>query len=89
VAAAEKLLKLTPQNYEALDAKGLALCGLAVAGKPEKVESALAAFRAARQITRAAGIVARVRRLFNELLPADSGGILAPVRLEFETNDKG
>ncbi len=93
IAHADKLLAQTPEFYDALDAKGVALCGLALcdAGRGEAFASArlndqsssanasplrdtIAAFRAARTISKDAGIVARVVRLLDALALADPQG---------------
>ena len=76
----ETLLSAYAQNYEALDSKGLALCGLALTEDPKRIAEAVAAYRAARAITKATGIVQRVLRLFDALAQADNHGVLAPVR---------
>jgi hypothetical protein len=73
------MLERCDQNYGALDAKGLALAGLAVLGGGDRAAEAVAAFRAARAITSAPGIVGRVRRLLDALAPTDPAGILARV----------
>ena len=80
VTCADTLLSASAQNYAALDSKGLALCGLALTEDPNRVAEAAAAYRAARAITKATGIVQRVLRLFDTLAQADADGILAPVR---------
>jgi tetratricopeptide (TPR) repeat protein len=90
VAQAEQLLTHTPQYYEALDAKGLALCGLVViksqgvglqvTGSNVERENAVAAYRAARAINRDAGIVGRVVRLLEALAVVDSAGVVASMR---------
>lgn len=67
------------QNYNALDAKGLALTGLAVLEGAQRDAEAIAAFRAARAITKAPGIVGRVRRLLDARAPADAAGVLSPI----------
>ncbi len=77
VAAADALLEHTPELYEALDAKGIALCGLALCGEPGAASAAADAFRQAREITAAPGIVARVRRLFEAMAIVDEAGVLA------------
>ncbi len=80
VREADALLSRTPKNYEALDAKALSFCGLALCEQnPAHVSDAAAAFAAARNITRAVGIVARVRRLFDELAKSDKDGMLGDV----------
>ena len=79
---ANELLAQTPQLYGALDSKGLALCGLALCEGAQHVSAAKEAFRAARAITSAAGIVGQVLRLFDALAQADMTGMLAEVRAE-------
>jgi tetratricopeptide (TPR) repeat protein len=67
--------------YNALDAKGLALCGLALAtGDKDFITPAMDAYRAARRVTKDSGILADVLRLFDALQEADSEGMLAEVR---------
>ena len=78
---ADKLLAQTPELYDALDAKGIALCGLAMCETVEtprrgvSTEDAVATFRAARKINRDAGIVACVVRLLDALALADPNGL--------------
>ena len=79
---ANELLAQTPQLYGALDSKGLALCGLALCEGAHHVPAAKEAFRAARAIISAVGIVGRVLRLFDALAQADTTGILTEVRAE-------
>jgi hypothetical protein len=67
--------------YGALDTKGLALCGLALAtGDKDFIPPTIDAYRQAREITSDAGIVADVLRLFDALQEADAAGVLAEVR---------
>jgi hypothetical protein len=88
IAHADALLAQTPELFDALDAKGLALCGLAVcdARNPisarNRVSEAIAAFRAARAINKDAGVVARVVRLVDALALAVPNGaeVLAEAR---------
>jgi tetratricopeptide (TPR) repeat protein len=81
VAQAEAQLSYSEQVYKALDSKGLALCGLALAtGDIGFVSPAMDAYRKAREITKDAGIVADVLRLFDALQEVDSEGMLAEVR---------
>ena len=68
------------QNVSALDNKGLALCGLALCEDERHLTVAEEAFGAARKITRAKGVVARVLNLFDALAVADKAGLLARVR---------
>jgi hypothetical protein len=76
----ETLLSAYAQNYAALDSKGLALCGLALTEDPKRIAEAVAAYRAARAVAKAKGIVQRVLRLFDAFAQADHHGVLAPVR---------
>jgi tetratricopeptide (TPR) repeat protein len=80
ISHADKILADTPEYYDALDAKGLALSGLVLVEGKEYIAFAKETFRLARKITDAAGIVNRVLRLFDELAKADTEGILAEVR---------
>lgn len=80
VAHADAMLAKSAQNYDALDAKALALTGLALCDNPHHLTAAVESYRAARAITTASGIVARVLRLHDALALADPDGILAPVR---------
>jgi tetratricopeptide (TPR) repeat protein len=77
---ADKLLAMAPERYEALDAKGIALCGLALCGDTEKTISARSAFRAARAITSAEGVVHGVLQLFDALAVEDESRVLVDVR---------
>ena len=87
ISHADVMLERCEQNYEALDAKGLALAGLAVLEGGQRAAEAIAAFRAARAITSAPGIVGRVRRLLDALAPADAAGVLARVAEAAEGQD--
>ena len=78
--AADALLAQTADAYDELDSRALALCGLALLEDAARVSEAIEAFRAARALTRAEGIVARVLRLFDALAVSDEAGILAAVR---------
>ena len=73
------MLERCDQNYNAADAKGLALAGAAVLEGGDRAAEAIAAFRAARAITSAPGIVGRVKQLLDALAPADPDGILSPI----------
>lgn len=77
-----ELLARNPQFYDALDTKGLALCGLALCENPKYIPNAKEAYKAARAINSDAGVVGRVLRLFDALAKADTDGILAEVRAE-------
>lgn len=80
VRHADVLLEHAPELFEVLDSKALASCGRALCGDAGAVDAAAAAFRAARAVTRNAGTVARVLRLFDALAVADPAGLLAGVR---------
>ena len=77
IKEADALLNHSDRNFSALDARALSLWGLALCEQnPVHIRDGAAAFRAAREITDAAGTVARVTRLFEELAKADSEGVL-------------
>ncbi|MCG3153475.1 MAG: Photosystem I assembly protein Ycf3 [bacterium] len=80
VQHAEQMVAHSAENYDALDAKGLSLSGLALCEGAQHVAAAMAAFRAARAINQDAGIVKRVLRLFDELAKVDVQGLLKEVR---------
>jgi tetratricopeptide (TPR) repeat protein len=80
VAQADTLLEQTSDNYRALDSKALALCGLALLDDGAWVSETIAVVQAARAISRDAGVVRRVLRLFDTLAAMDRTGILVPVR---------
>jgi tetratricopeptide (TPR) repeat protein len=89
IAQADELLAKTPDFYDALDAKGLAMCGSAVSRewrvesskeRDEVIAEAVEAFRAARKIACHAGVVKRVLRLFDELAKCDADGVLVEAR---------
>jgi tetratricopeptide (TPR) repeat protein len=80
VAQADQLLAYSTQNYMALDAKALALCGLTLCDQINRSRQAIEAYRAARAINKDAGIVKRVLRLFDALAVADAKGLLAGAR---------
>jgi len=95
IAQADELLAKTPEYYSALDAKGLALCGLlltkdltgfteSLTGGETRGENlsglVLETFRKAREIAPHAGVVKSVLRLFDELVKCDEEGILKDVR---------
>ncbi|MBV9787740.1 MAG: tetratricopeptide repeat protein [Chloroflexi bacterium] len=81
IGEADALLTHTPELFKALDAKGLALAGLAVIEGAEHMPQAIAAYGAARAINRDAGIVARVLRLLDLLATTDNAGLLSDVRI--------
>ena len=68
------------RNFNALDAKGVALSGLALCGDPSRLTDAVAAHSAARAINGDAGVIRRVAWLNEQMAPADPTGLLAAVR---------
>jgi tetratricopeptide (TPR) repeat protein len=87
IAQADEILAKTPDFYEALDAKGIALSGLVVSGKWEvdserqkALDEAIETFRRAREIAPHAGVIKSVLRLFDELVKCDEEGMLKDVR---------
>jgi tetratricopeptide (TPR) repeat protein len=82
VSRADAMLSHSEQNYDVLDVKGLALCGLALCEEnSDYIPTAIEAYRAARAINKDAGIVQRVLRLFDALAQTDSEGVLAKARM--------
>jgi tetratricopeptide (TPR) repeat protein len=77
---ASRILEENSYNYEALDSKALALCGLALCGETGRAADAMDSYRAARKINGDAGVVKRVLQLFDALAVLDTGGVLARVR---------
>jgi tetratricopeptide (TPR) repeat protein len=92
ISQADKVLAKTPELYESLDAKGLALCGLALCAdngqetidRGKTIEEAVETFQNARKIAPHAGVVKRVLRLFDELGKCDEEGLLKDVRKAIE-----
>jgi hypothetical protein len=80
VNAADGLLEQTAGVYDALNTRALALCGLISVDDSRSPSGASAGFRAAREITRANGVVGRVLRLFDALAAGDKTGVLDPLR---------
>jgi len=79
VAKANSMLEFSAENYEAAEAKGLALSGLAVCGDRRQVSRAIEAYQTARSIHQDAGTWARVLRLF-ETLATDDTEVRASIR---------
>ncbi len=79
VSRADELLRRASDNISAQDDKALALCGLARAADPAQAAAAESAFRTARAVTTAAGIVRHTLKLF-DLIAADRADILEGVR---------
>ena len=78
LAAADALLALADRNVAALQARALALAGLAAAtGDPARATQAGEAFARADAVTSAAGVAADTRRLLDQIACHDQSGILA------------
>ena len=77
---AQALLQHTPHNYNALDAMGVALAGLALCGQQGRDRDAIAAHAAARATNRDTGVIARVLRLYETMAPVDNQSLLNQVR---------
>ncbi len=82
LALADELLGKTPQFYDAHYTRGLAWSGLALCGEDaaEAVAHAAQAYRDARAITAAAGIVQEELLKLDALAVADEAGVLGAVR---------
>jgi tetratricopeptide (TPR) repeat protein len=81
LTAADALLKLADRNVAALQARALALSGLAAAtGDRTRATDAVKAFARAQAVTRAAGVTADTQRLLDKIAVHDPSGILADVR---------
>lgn len=80
VTEAEDLLEQDSNPYPAHDAMGLGLLGLAVAGERRQASAAIASFKAARERTRAPGVVQRVGRLIDDLARVDPERVVERVR---------
>ena len=78
LTAADGLLALADRNVAALEARALALSGLAVvADDPARAAEAAEAFARARAVTRAPGVVADTGRLLGIVTAHDHSGLLA------------
>ncbi len=91
IAQADEILVKTPDYYDALDAKGLALSGLTICdlrlpigGRDELLAEAVKTFKRAREIAPHAGVVKSVLRLFDELAKCEGGEVLKEVRSAVE-----
>ena len=93
IAQADELLTKTPEYYSALDAKGLALCGLALCvedsgqmteDRSKLISDAVETFKKARKIAPHAWFVKENLRLFDGLVKCDGEGILKDVRSAVE-----
>ena len=80
LTAADALLALEDRNIAALQARALALSGLAAAtGDPARATQALEAFTRTYAVTSAAGVAADTRRLLDAIACHDRSSILAGV----------
>ena len=80
VTAADALLALADGNVAALQARALALSGLAVAtGESARASQAAEAFTRVRAVTSAPGVAADTRGLLNVIASHDRSGILAGI----------
>ena len=77
---ADQRLQHNRDNYRALDTKALALTGLTLCGPTDHTTDAITAFRAARTLTTADGITARIHRQLDTLTHADPTGTLHHIR---------
>lgn len=83
IAQADILLQQTAQFYSALEAKGVAACGLAVCEKRDETQYlalAIMCYHEARAIVMAEGVVKRALFFFDECAKADDRSILSNVR---------
>ena len=81
LTGADALLALADRNVAALQARALALSGLAATtGDPARAIAAVQALARAQTITSAAGVAADTRRLLDEITSHDPSGVLAEVR---------
>lgn len=81
IRQADEILSKTAEYYSALDAKGLALCGLILTKDlTGLVQDAIETFRKARKIAPHAGVVKSMLRLFDELVKCEGGEILKDMR---------
>ena len=86
IGQADEILTMTPDFYEALDAKGLALCGAMLCAEDDgklnetTMAEAIGTFQKARNIAPHAGVVKRTLRLYDELVICDDEGILNGLR---------
>jgi hypothetical protein len=75
---ADALVALADSNVAALQARALALAGLAAAtGDPARASEAVEAFIHARTITSAAAVAAGTKHLLKRITAQDQSGVLA------------
>jgi tetratricopeptide (TPR) repeat protein len=92
IEQADEMLTWSEQNYDSMDSKGLALCGLTLCSKNgNHTASAIQAFRTARKINCDAGHLKRTIQLLDAIAQCDSTAVLALVRealLEYAQGDR-
>jgi tetratricopeptide (TPR) repeat protein len=80
LTSADALVALADSNVAALQARALALAGLAAAtDDPGRADEAVDAFTHARTITSAAGVVADTQHLLKRIIARDQSGVLAEI----------
>ncbi|HND50680.1 MAG TPA: hypothetical protein PLL95_19065, partial [Anaerolineales bacterium] len=84
IRQADEILSKTEEFYSALDAKGLALCGMAICENKIYAAEAVEAFRKARNIASHSGAVKSTLRLFDEILKCNGSEILKDVKSTVE-----
>jgi tetratricopeptide (TPR) repeat protein len=80
ITQADEELQHANHSYKILDAKALALCGLALTIDPGNAAEAAKVFLTARAITRANGVINQNVALFNVLVTTDRSDILSAIR---------
>jgi tetratricopeptide (TPR) repeat protein len=80
VTRADDLLEREARNLGALDAKALALCGLAISEDASLVAAAVEAYRAARAVNSDPGVITSVLQDLHALAPADPTRLLQRAR---------
>jgi hypothetical protein len=87
ITLADRLLQQSDQFYTAVEAKGVAACGLAICdGKntAQFITLAINSYRQARAIVSDPGVVKRALFFFDECAKVDEHGIISEVRKEVE-----
>jgi tetratricopeptide (TPR) repeat protein len=80
ITAADEILAVAERNVAALQARALALSGLAVAtGDPARATEAMEAFARATAVTSAAGVVAGTSLLLDMIARQDQSGLLTEI----------
>ena len=86
IAAADALLDLADRNVAALQARALALSGLAaISGRPDRATQAEEAFTQACAVTRAQGVTETTRLLLDEIARYDRSDVLTGVCATLDT----